>query len=313
LDYATVADFQAGHSHAWANISGKPTFATVATSGSYNDLSNKPSIPSLAGYATESYVNTQIAALVDSSPAALNTLNELAAALGDDPNFATTTLTLIGQKQDASTAWNTGNLNKTDVNLYGAQIYSNAWFRNYHSGEGLYNEVNATGIYSDATGRMRIYNGGSLYVDNEIRSLGNNATLYFQNRSGANIWGIYASGNIARIWNGTQDVLTVDNAGNVVATGNVTAYSDAALKTNMRQLTDVLNRIEGINGYTYNRIDTKDGKRHLGLIAQEVEAHFPELVEINGDGVRSLNYMGFTAVLLEAIKELQSKMKNNIL
>jgi hypothetical protein len=38
----------------WANITGKPTFATVATSGSYNDLTNKPTIPSLSGYATQS-------------------------------------------------------------------------------------------------------------------------------------------------------------------------------------------------------------------------------------------------------------------
>lgn len=38
----------------WASITGKPTFATVATSGSYNDLTNKPTIPSLSGYATQS-------------------------------------------------------------------------------------------------------------------------------------------------------------------------------------------------------------------------------------------------------------------
>lgn len=44
---------------AWGNISGKPSFATVATSGSYNDLTNKPSIPSLSGYATQSWVNSQ--------------------------------------------------------------------------------------------------------------------------------------------------------------------------------------------------------------------------------------------------------------
>ena len=42
-----------------------------------------------ASYATQSYVGTQISNLVDSSPAALNTLNELAAALGDNENFAT--------------------------------------------------------------------------------------------------------------------------------------------------------------------------------------------------------------------------------
>ena len=43
----------------WSGVTGKPTFATVATSGSYNDLTNKPTIPSLSGYATESWVGTQ--------------------------------------------------------------------------------------------------------------------------------------------------------------------------------------------------------------------------------------------------------------
>lgn len=38
----------------WSGVTGKPTFATVATSGSYNDLTNKPTIPSLSGYATQS-------------------------------------------------------------------------------------------------------------------------------------------------------------------------------------------------------------------------------------------------------------------
>jgi len=49
-------------------------------------------------YATQSYVGTAISNLVDSSPATLDTLNELAAALGDDPNFATTVSNSIGTK-----------------------------------------------------------------------------------------------------------------------------------------------------------------------------------------------------------------------
>jgi hypothetical protein len=48
--------------------------------------------------ATESYVGTQISNLVDSSPAALNTLNELAAALGDDASFSTTMSTALGNR-----------------------------------------------------------------------------------------------------------------------------------------------------------------------------------------------------------------------
>jgi hypothetical protein len=63
-----------------------------------NLILNKPSIPSITGLATETYVDTAVSDLVDSSPATLNTLNELAAALGDDPNFATTTATSIGTK-----------------------------------------------------------------------------------------------------------------------------------------------------------------------------------------------------------------------
>lgn len=43
----------------WSGVTDKPTFASVATSGSYNDLSDKPSIPSLDGYATESWVTEQ--------------------------------------------------------------------------------------------------------------------------------------------------------------------------------------------------------------------------------------------------------------
>ena len=44
---------------AYSKLTGAPTLATVATSGSYNDLSNKPSIPSLTGYATEAWVTNQ--------------------------------------------------------------------------------------------------------------------------------------------------------------------------------------------------------------------------------------------------------------
>lgn len=51
---------------------------------------------------TKAYVDTQVAALVDASPSTLNTLNELAAAIGDDASFATTTATNIGLKMAKS-------------------------------------------------------------------------------------------------------------------------------------------------------------------------------------------------------------------
>ena len=62
---------------------------------------------SLASYATQTYVNTQVTNLVASAPATLNTLNELALALGSDANFSTTITTLIGTKEPTITAGTT--------------------------------------------------------------------------------------------------------------------------------------------------------------------------------------------------------------
>lgn len=59
-------------------------------------------VQSLAGFATESFVNQKVASLINSAPQTLDTLNELAAALGNDPNFATTVAGQIGQKADSS-------------------------------------------------------------------------------------------------------------------------------------------------------------------------------------------------------------------
>lgn len=69
----------------------------------HQDLSGyalKTEIPSVNGLASESYVEEKVAALVNSAPETLNTLDELAAALGDDANFATTISTQIGGKVD---------------------------------------------------------------------------------------------------------------------------------------------------------------------------------------------------------------------
>ena len=61
-------------------------------------------------YATETYVDTEISNLVDSAPEALDTLNELAAALGDDDNFATTVTNNIATKLPLSGGTITGNI-----------------------------------------------------------------------------------------------------------------------------------------------------------------------------------------------------------
>jgi hypothetical protein len=86
----------------------------------YNNFTNTPTIPSLSGYATETYVGTQISNLVDSAPSTLDTLNELAAALGDDANFSTTVTNSIATKLPLAGGTMTGSLRaQADLNYFG--------------------------------------------------------------------------------------------------------------------------------------------------------------------------------------------------
>lgn len=59
--------------------------------------------------ATETYVTTAISNLIDSAPSTLDTLNELAAALNDDANFASTVTTALGTKLNTSDFTTTAN------------------------------------------------------------------------------------------------------------------------------------------------------------------------------------------------------------
>ncbi len=86
---------------------------------------------SLSGIATPGFVNAAVAGIVSSAPSTLDTLNELAQALGDDPNFATTTTNLIGTKASLAGAAFTGSVTVTNgylsvgsTMLSGSRLYA---------------------------------------------------------------------------------------------------------------------------------------------------------------------------------------------
>ena len=91
--YATSSDITT----AVAPKANTADLATVATTGAYSDLTGTPT-----GLATETYVDTAVSNLVDTAPEALNTLNELAAALGDDADFAGTVTTSLAAKANTA-------------------------------------------------------------------------------------------------------------------------------------------------------------------------------------------------------------------
>ena len=79
------------------------------------------------GYATQTYVGTQIANLVDSAPVTLDTLNELAYALGNDSNFSTTVATNIGLTHNkANSAYESQNTTGVYANAAFVQANTNA-------------------------------------------------------------------------------------------------------------------------------------------------------------------------------------------
>lgn len=94
--------------------------------------------------------------------------------------------------------------------------------------------------------------------------------------------------------------------GNILATGDVTAFSDVSLKTDVRTIDNSLNKLASLRGVNFTRVDT--GVASTGLIAQEVEKIMPEVVHTNADGIKSVAYGNLVGLLIEAVKELKAEV-----
>lgn len=106
----------------------------------------------------------------------------------------------------------------------------------------------------------------------------------------------------------------LDVAGEVHASGHPTS-SDMRFKKNIKPISDVLDKVNRLHAvsFEWNERYEKMGRatkgRQIGIVAQEIEKQFPELVSNWGDGsdYRGVDYGRFAAVLLEAVKELKSE------
>jgi hypothetical protein len=97
--------------------------------------------------------------------------------------------------------------------------------------------------------------------------------------------------------------------GNATLSNNLTIDSDARLKSNIVSLGSTLTRLLLIDGKSYT-MKANESISKIGLLAQEVQAAFPELVKTanNSEGTLSVNYQGMIPVLLNAIKEQQAQI-----
>jgi len=138
--------------------------------------------------------------------------------------------------------------------------------------------------------------------------------LFLKSKSDENA-AIYYGASSHKFYTGGTEKFTINSDGSVnMHSSNLTAAneiyanafyysSDENLKENIKPLEDVLNKIEDIDGVEFNW--KKSGGEDIGFIAQEIEKVFPELVNTDASGRKSVKYANMAAVLLQAIKEQQ--------
>ena len=95
--------------------------------------------------------------------------------------------------------------------------------------------------------------------------------------------------------------------GDLFVYGDLFELSDSTVKENIQSLHGALSGIQKIRAVTYNWKDrkSKGDTNHIGFLAQEVEQAFPQLVNTDENGEKTISYTHMVPVLLEAIKEQQ--------
>ncbi len=219
-------------------------------------------------------------------------------------------------------------------------ICASDWFRSYGS-SGWYNQDYAGGIYMTDSTWVRIYNNKGFYSGTgEIRSdarfnrmgyggdlwnkgygaynvaIRNNASqtpllLAYRDSAGLEATGANRLFAIELLNNGVElkfgfggtTRFTFNSGGHLVTSGDVTAYSDARLKSDVQTLRN--------RGFIIPRTYIKDGKRCIGFLAQEVRQLYPELVTDTGgaDHWLALNYGNLVAVLEAQIIDHEERIK----
>lgn len=149
--------------------------------------------------------------------------------------------------------------------------------------------------------------------DNQFYGLGiQGATLRYQVDGTSSNHVFYAATGAGT----SNELCRIQGNGNMVVAGTVTASgsvltSDIRLKKDFTRLNSSLSKLYKIDGYHYFwKDETKNKDLQTGVIAQEVEKIFPELVQTDDKGYKSVNYIGLIPHLIEAVKELKNENKD---
>lgn len=175
----------------------------------------------------------------------------------------------------------------------------------------------------EVNGRVRVHKGsaasaGIWFAHDQVPQ----PLLAFVGMANDNLVGFYGSdgadwGLVMNTRNGYVGIRNMTplhplHVNGCVEASNIPCNSDIRLKQAIQPLSHPLEKVSQIRGISYQWAQPDPAEaghpRHIGVIAQDVERVFPELVIPSGQGdYKGVNYSALTAVLLEAIKELQAK------
>lgn len=186
-------------------------------------------------------------------------------------------------------------------------------------------------IDTSLTERMRItYDGkvgigtftgleGSLTLADyiNVRRNTNGWLLKHERTDDTQIVGIQAAGHPGTVgltfYTNDTEQLRISSTGAATFTREVTAIdfnttSDIRVKENIEPIQDALDKLQAINGVTFNFISDSEKLRHAGVIAQDVEKVLPEAVKELESGIKHVAYGNLIGLLIEAIKEQQKQI-----
>ena len=186
----------------------------------------------------------------------------------------------------------------------------------YHDGskkiETTSGGVTITGDIANASGDFTLDLADALIIDVDGSDIflkdGGTQFGAFRNTSG-NLF-IQSGSTTAATFSGANVTFAGTLAsGAITSTGDITAFSDERLKTDIKTIESGLDKVSKMRGVTFKR----DGKLNSGVIAQELEKIAPELVKTADDemGTKSVAYGNMVAYLIEAVKELKVELENH--
>lgn len=167
----------------------------------------------------------------------------------------------------------------------------------------------------DVSGDYTTDFAGNVQCTIEVNSVQNNSVDLGTDTKGQYLTNVVAGNNIEVTQHDGVDgddqtigVISTPTFTNVSAQHYATT-SDVSLKTNINSIGSALDRIVGLQGVEFNwKSDTSN--KQVGLIANQVEQHIPDVVGTDNNGHKNINYNGLISYLVESIKELKQEINN---